>query len=124
MERAETFGYVFIAIGLILLLFSFYVAYNLYQNVLASAMSSGSSSSLGGSAAAIETIFGLLAEVGFQGFLMLIIAIIVLLVMISIGGRIIVYGMRLLHANEAAVVEAKETKESTQRREKAKQDLK
>ncbi|MGC8671298.1 MAG: hypothetical protein ACP5TJ_00175 [Candidatus Micrarchaeia archaeon] len=96
MKKSNSyFGYGLIVVGLLLLLFSFYLGYGFYNTVLASALSSGSSQN-GMASALADTLAGVIEEVGFKGFLLLIIAVIVLLVMISIGGRIIKYGLELI----------------------------
>lgn len=91
-------GYALIIIGVVLLLFTFYLGWNFYSTVLASISSSGSGQNI---LAAAPSGTGMIAELGISGFLLLVIVIIILLVLISIGGRLVKYGIDMLNVNRS-----------------------
>ncbi len=98
MKDNKLTGYIFLALCAAILLFAFYLAYNLFTGSLSNAASpppaSGTAQSAGsGISGLIEGILGGAAAT----FVYLFIAVIVLLVMASIGGRFVKYGMGLLN---------------------------
>ncbi len=98
------FGYAMIVIGVLLLLLTFYLGYGSYKAVFASATSQ-SATRISNSTMAAGTILGVISGLGGSSFMLFIVAIIMLLVMISIGGRLIKYGIEML-----SIVKTREAK--------------
>ncbi|MFP3279131.1 MAG: hypothetical protein RXP92_02390 [Candidatus Micrarchaeota archaeon] len=117
---ARYIGYGLVLLGVLLLLFVFYIAYLLYSNVISgsisSSLSSYNSNTVG---AAVGALASLLQSLGVNGFLMLLIAIFVLLILVSIAGRIVKYGMDMLSLSSEKL-EKEEAKEKGQAKEKEK----
>ncbi|MFP3289272.1 MAG: hypothetical protein RXO35_02470 [Candidatus Micrarchaeota archaeon] len=117
---ARYIGYGLVLLGVLLLLFVFYMAYLLYSNVISgsisSSLSSYNSNTVG---AAVGALASLLQSLGVNGFLMLLIAIFVLLILVSIAGRIVKYGMDMLSLSSEKL-EKEEIKEKGQAKEKEK----
>ncbi|MCL4379051.1 hypothetical protein M1589_00685 [Candidatus Marsarchaeota archaeon] len=97
MKDNKLLGYIFIALGASTLLFTFYLGYALYTGSLSNAAGSAPASGAGQTVGAgiVGIIGGVLG--GPAGtFVYLFIALLVLLVMASIGGRFVKYGIGLL----------------------------
>ncbi len=112
------FGYALIVIGVLLLLFTFYLGFGFYKTVFTSAISP-SSSQISNSTIAGGEILGIIAGFNIRGFLLFTIAIIVLLVMIGIGGRLVKYGISMLSIVETDEEESKERRERRVKAEKS-----
>jgi glucan phosphoethanolaminetransferase (alkaline phosphatase superfamily) len=116
---ARYIGYGLVLLGVLLLLFVFYIGYLLYLEVISGSLSSSLSSYNSNMAgAAVGTSASLLQSLGVNGFLMLLIAIFVLLILASIAGRIVKYGMGMLSlASEELKEEENEEKKQAKEKE-------
>jgi glucan phosphoethanolaminetransferase (alkaline phosphatase superfamily) len=116
---ARYIGYGLVLLGVLLLLFVFYIGYLLYLEVISGSLSSSLSSYNSNMAgAAVGTSASLLQSLGVNGFLMLLIAIFVLLILASIAGRIVKYGMDMLSlASEELKEEENEEKKQAKEKE-------
>lgn len=122
MKDNKLTGYIFLALGAAILLFTFYLAYTLYTGSLSNAASPPAA--LGAPSSVAAGIAGLIG--GVLGgpaavFIYLFIALLVLLVMASVGGRFVKYGMGLLNLYGHA---GKEAKEEVATKARAKQERK
>jgi len=115
---ARYIGYGLVLLGVLMLLFVFYIGYLLYSDVISGSISSSLSGYNSNMASAVAgTLASLLQSLGVNGFLMLLIAIFVLLILASIAGRIVKYGMDMLSL-ASKELEKEETEEKEQAKEK------
>jgi len=122
---ARYIGYGLVLLGVLLLLFVFYIGYLLYSDVISGSISSSLSSYNSNTGAAVGPLASLLQSIGVNGFLMLIIAILVLLILASIAGRIVKYGMNMLSlASEETEEEETEEEQTKEKENKAEEKRK
>ena len=116
MQDNKVTGYAFVVLGVIVLLFDAYLAYTFYGADVSHAYTVAGQQSVPSSLP--PGILGIFFTNSMQSFLYLLIAVFILLVIASIGSRLVGYGMSFLNLYKGGT-EAEASEEAEARKEVA-----